>query len=167
MRTLINIYLSKKVALDRAHAPAIYGRFLSAHLDRIVDGQVIAPAPLRGPEEVPLPPDIWDFSIPYDLGVPMGNGSQHVMPYMNGGAGGDLMVGSDFGFEQFVTGITAMGDFPQRPMDPAALVPTMSVNPLDEQTWWSASVPYPPEFDQTALDLATFAMNEAYLQTGW
>ncbi|TFY54638.1 hypothetical protein EVJ58_g8738, partial [Rhodofomes roseus] len=98
---------------------------------------------------------------------PMGGGPQQAVPYMNGGAGGDLMVGSDFGFEQFVTGINAMGDFPQGFMDPAAFMPAMSVNPLDEQTWWSGSVPCPPQFDQTALDLATFAMDEAYLQAGW
>ncbi|KAH9932878.1 uncharacterized protein B0H18DRAFT_670339 [Fomitopsis serialis] len=168
VRALIGVYLSKDVALDRAHPPAVYGRFLAAHLDRIVDGQELARTPQLGPEDIPLPPDMWDLpGMPLELG----GGAQHPMPLVDGGAGGDLWQGADFCFENFVTDVNALGPVPEACGEPGGLglglVPALAGNPLDEQTWWASSAPCPPLFDQSALDLATFAMDEAYLQMGW
>ena len=162
VRRLVGIYLSKEVALDRAHAPAVYGRFLSAHLDRIVDADEIARTPSLAPEELPLPPDIWDFAEPFDLDETLlGGGADHPVQLLDGGAGGDMFEGAEFCFGQFVSDMSALDDVPY----PGALGPgDMLVNPLDEQTWWNGSGPVPPAFDQSAFDLATFAIDDSWLQ---
>ncbi|KZT69158.1 hypothetical protein DAEQUDRAFT_811600 [Daedalea quercina L-15889] len=169
VRALTGIYLSKQVALDRAHAPAVYGRFLSALLERVVAGQELARTPRLAPEEVPLPPDIWDPAAPFGLDdvAALGGGADHPVPLMNGGAGGDLFAGAEFCYGQFVSDVCALGrDIPpgQGYPDPAAPVQSVFVNPLDEQTWWGGAAPFPPPFNQSVLDLASFAMDESWLQ---
>lgn len=159
VRRLIGIYLSKEVALDRAHAPAVHGRFLAVHLDRVVDADEVARTPSLTLEELPLPPDIWDFAEPFDLEeAALGGGADHPVQMFNGGAGGDMFEGAEFCFGQFVSDMSALDEVAY----PGALGP--GDLPLDERTWWNGSGPPPLVFDQSAFDLATFAMDDSWLQ---
>ncbi|KAH9932869.1 uncharacterized protein B0H18DRAFT_984361 [Fomitopsis serialis] len=120
VRSLIELFNSRDVAVDRAHLAVVYAAFLEALLDQMTAGEALADDPAAHP------------STPTQSNFPMalvaaseGHGSS------SGVIDIQTTQGAEFTFDRFVADITTH----QKTVYPAPRAETWHGFPVDEGTW--------------------------------